>query len=109
MTTMRNNVQLIGRPGIEPEIKSFDNNRKLARFTLATNDYYYNQKGERVEETQWHNIIAWGKTADIVEKIVKKGKEVAIGGKLTSRNWEDKDGNKRQTVEVVVNQLIAIS
>ena len=73
MSNLRNSVQLIGRPGIDPEVKILANDRKMARFTLATNDYYHNQKGERVEETQWHNLVAWGKTAEIVEKLVKKG------------------------------------
>lgn len=109
MSTMRNSVQLIGRPGIDPEVKKFESsNRMVARFTLATNEYYYNQKSERVEETQWHNVVAWGKTAELVEKLVKKGKEIALEGKLTSRNWEDKEGNKRQTVEVVMNEFVVI-
>lgn len=107
MSTMRNSVQLIGRPGIDPEVKKFDaTNRVVARFTLATNDYYYNQKNERVDETQWHNIVAWGKTAELVEKRVRKGREIALEGKLTTRYWEDKDGNKRQTVEVVMNEFL---
>lgn len=105
MTTLRNSVKLIGRPGNDPEVKSTANNRKMARFRMATNDYYNNAKGEKVTETQWHSLIAWGKTAELVEKLVKKGKEIAIEGKLTSRVWEDKDGNKRQIVEVVVNEV----
>jgi single-strand DNA-binding protein len=105
MTTLRNSVKLIGRPGQDPEVKALANNRKMARFRLATNEYYTNAKGERVSDTQWHTLIAWGKTADLVENLVKKGKEVAIEGKLTSRSWEDKDGVKRQVVEVVVNEV----
>ncbi|MFZ4464384.1 MAG: single-stranded DNA-binding protein [Bacteroidales bacterium] len=108
MTTIRNSVQLIGRPGIDPEVKTIAKDRKMARFTLATNDYYYNQKGERVEETQWHNLVAWGKTAEIVEKIVKKGKEIVVEGKLTSNQWEDKEGVKHASVQVVVNELFAM-
>ncbi|MBU2556267.1 MAG: single-stranded DNA-binding protein [Bacteroidetes bacterium] len=107
MTTLRNNVQLIGRAGRTPEIKTFDKDRKLARFSMATNEVYYNQKGERVEDTQWHNLVAWGKTADIIEKLITKGKEIAVSGKLINRNWDDKDGNKRYATEVEINQIIA--
>ncbi|MDA3941931.1 MAG: single-stranded DNA-binding protein [Bacteroidetes bacterium] len=107
MTTLNNTVQLIGRAGLDPEIKSFDKDRKMARFSIATNSYYYNQKGERVEDTQWHQVIAWGKTAEVVEKIVKKGREIAVSGKLTNRNWDDKDGNKRYATEVEINHIIA--
>lgn len=106
MTTLRNFVQLIGHAGIDPEVKTVANDRKVAKFTLATNEYYYNQKGERVEDTQWHKVVAWGKTAEIVEKLVKKGKEVLVGGKIVYNNWEDKDGIKRQTVEVVIEEII---
>jgi single-strand DNA-binding protein len=108
MTTLRNSVQLIGRPGMDPEVKTIANDRKMARFTLATNDYYYNKKGERVEEAQWHNLVAWGKTAEIVEKLVKKGKEIVIEGKLASNTWEDKEGVKHYNVQVVINELIAV-
>ena len=108
MTTIRNSVQLIGRPGMDPEVKTIANDRKMARFTLATNDFYVNNKGERVEETQWHNLVAWGKTAEIVEKLVKKGKEVVIEGKLASNTWEDKEGVKHFNVQVVINELLAI-
>jgi single-strand DNA-binding protein len=108
MTTLRNSVQLIGRPGIDPEVKTIANDRKMARFTLATNDYYYNNKGERIEETQWHNLVAWGKTAEIVEKLVKKGKEIVIVGKLASNTWEDKEGVKHTNVQVVINQMMPI-
>lgn len=107
MTTLNNNVQLIGRAGMDPEIKSFEKERKMARFSIATNSYYYDQKGERVEETQWHQLVAWGKTAEVVEKLVQKGKQLAVSGKLTNRSWEDKDGNKRFQVEVVVNEIMA--
>ncbi|MFZ4464385.1 MAG: single-stranded DNA-binding protein [Bacteroidales bacterium] len=108
MSNLRNSVQLIGRPGIDPEVKILANDRKMARFTLATNDYYHNQKGERVEETQWHNLVAWGKTAEIVEKLVKKGKEIVVEGKLTTNQWEDKEGAKHSRVEVVINELYVI-
>ena len=109
MTTMRNSVQLIGNAGSDPEIKTLANDNKMARFSLATNDSYTNQKGERVEETQWHRILAWGKTAEIIEKEVKKGRRMILNGKLANNSWEDKDGNKRQSVEVVVNEIAFFS
>ena len=109
MTTMRNSVQLIGNAGSDPEIKTLANNNKMARFSIATKEYYTNQKGERVEETQWHRILAWGKTAEIIEKEVKKGKRMLLNGKLVNNNWEDKDGKKRQNTDVVVTEITFFS
>ena len=108
MNTLRNKVQLIGNLGNDPEIITMDSGKKLAKFSIATNETYKNAKGEKVTDTQWHNIIAWGKTADIVETYVTKGKEVAVEGKLTTRTWDDKDGNKRYTTEVVCNELLLL-
>jgi len=101
MNTLRNKVQLIGNLGKDPEIINLESGKTLAKFAIATNESYKNSKGEKVTDTQWHNIVAWGKTAEIVEKYVGKGKEVAIEGKLTTRSWEDKDGIKRYITEVV--------
>ena len=108
MNTMRNKVQLIGNVGQEPEIKTFDGGRKMANITLATNDHYTNEKGERVEQTEWHRITAWGKVAEIIEKYVDKGKEIAVEGKLTHRSYEDKDGNKRYITEVLANDILLL-
>ncbi|MEY4431975.1 MAG: hypothetical protein RLZZ44_105 [Bacteroidota bacterium] len=108
MSTLRNKVQLIGHVGNDPEIKTFDGGKKLAKLNVATNESYKNDKGEKVEETQWHNLIAWGKTADIIEKYVVKGKEIAIEGKLTHRNYEDKNGEKRYVTEVVIDELLLL-
>jgi single-strand DNA-binding protein len=108
MNAMRNKVQLIGHVGQEPEIKAFDGGKKVANITIATNEYYTNDKGEKVEETQWHRVSAWGKLADIIEKYVTKGKEIAIEGKLTHRSYDDKDGNKRYVTEVVANDLLLL-
>jgi single-strand DNA-binding protein len=108
MNTMRNKVQLIGHVGNDPEIKTFDGGRKLASFTLATNENYKNDKGEKVEETQWHKLVAWGKTAEIIEKYVTKGKEIAIEGKLSHRSYDDKNGEKRYITEVVVNEVLLL-
>ena len=109
MNTLRNKVQLIGNLGNDPEIINLESGKKIAKFSLATNDSYNNAQGERVTQTHWHNLIAWNKTAEIVEKYVTKGKEIAIAGKLTTRSWEDKDGMMRYTTEVMVNELLMLS
>ena len=109
MNTLRNKVQLIGHVGQEPEIKTFEGGKKLANITLATNEVYTNSKGEKIENTEWHRLTAWGSIADIIEKHVIKGKEIAIEGKLTHRNYEDKDGVKRYITEVVVNELLLLT
>ncbi|MGF1557405.1 single-stranded DNA-binding protein [Paucihalobacter sp.] len=109
MNALRNKVQLIGRLGQDPEIVNLESGKKLAKFSLATNENYTNAKGEKVENTQWHYVVAWGKTAEIIEKYVNKGQEVAVEGKLTTRDWEDKDGNKRYITEVVCNELLMLS
>lgn len=108
MSTLRNKVQLIGHVGNDPEIKTFDGGKKLAKLSIATNESYKNEKGEKVEETQWHNLIAWGKTADTIEKYVVKGKEIAIEGKLTHKSYEDKNGEKRYVTEVVIAELLML-
>ena len=108
MGTLRNSVHLIGRPGMDPEIKKFGENRKLAKFTLATNEKHYNDNMELVQETEWHNIVAWGRTAEIVEKIVRKGRLMAIEGKLQTREYDDKDKNKRRVTEVVMDEFMLI-
>ena len=108
MNTLKNKVQLIGNLGNDPEIINLESGKTLAKFAIATNESYKNAQGEKVTDTQWHNIVAWGATAQIVEKYVTKGKEVAIEGKLTTRTWEDKDGMKRYTTEVVCNELLML-
>ncbi|MBA5791980.1 single-stranded DNA-binding protein [Flavobacterium sp. xlx-214] len=105
MSTLRNSVRLIGRVGNTPETKNFDNGNKVS-FSLATNDFYYNDKNEKVESTQWHNIVAWGKTAEIIQKYVEKGKEIAIEGKITYRTYEDKDKIKRTITEIVAHEVL---
>ncbi|MBD0824741.1 single-stranded DNA-binding protein [Aestuariibaculum marinum] len=108
MNTLRNKVQLIGNLGNDPEILNLESGKTLAKFTIATNDTYTNNKGEKITDTQWHNVIAWGHTAKIIEKYVGKGKEVAIEGKLTSRSYDDKEGNKRYITEIVCNELLML-
>ena len=108
MNALRNKVQLIGNLGNDPEIINLDSGRKLAKFTVATNESYKNDAGEKVTDTQWHHVIAWGKTAEIIEKYVTKGREVAVEGKLTHRSFEDKAGEKRFMTEVVANELLLL-
>ncbi|WP_334113895.1 single-stranded DNA-binding protein [Paucihalobacter sp.] len=109
MNALRNKVQLIGRLGQDPEIVNLEGGKKLAKFSMATNDIYTNAKGEKVENTEWHNVVAWGKVAEIIEKYVNKGQEIAVEGKLTTRSWDDKEGNKRYTTEVVCNEMLLLS
>ena len=99
---------MIGHVGNDPEIKTFEGGNKLATITLATNDHYKNAKGERVEQTEWHRLTAWGATADIIEKYVKKGKEIAVSGKLTHRSYEDKSGEKKFITEVTVAEVVML-
>lgn len=108
MKSLRNSVQLIGRLGKDPEVRALDNGNKVANFSLATTDKYKNKKGEKVEDTQWHNIVVWGKLAGVVEKYVKKGQEIALEGKLVHRVYENSDGEKRYVTEVVVNDLVML-
>jgi single-strand DNA-binding protein len=108
MYALKNKVQLIGNLGGKPEVKNTENGKKLVRFSMATNEVYRNANGEKVTETQWHNLVAWGKVADIVEKYLDKGKEVAIEGKLINRSYTDKEGNKKYITEIQVNELLML-
>lgn len=108
MNNLRNRVQLIGNLGMKPEIKTLESGKKLAKFSIATNETYKNAKGEKITDTQWHNVIAWNKTAEIAELFLDKGKEVAIEGKLTTRTWDDENGNKRYTTEIVCSELLLL-
>ncbi len=108
MYALKNKVQLIGNLGNNPEIRTTENGKKIARFSLATDETYRSAKGEKVTETQWHNLFAWGKIADIAEQFLSKGSEVAIEGKLVNRNYTDKEGNKRYVTEVQVNEVLML-
>lgn len=108
MNALRNRVQLIGNLGNEPEIIELESGKKLAKFAIATNETYRNAKGEKVTDTQWHNVIAWNKTAEIIEKYVQKGNEIIVEGKLTSRSYETKEGEKRYITEVVCNEILML-
>ena len=105
---MKNRVQLIGRVGQDPEVKNLERGKKVATITIATNDAYYKDNGDKVEQTEWHRVTAWGKTAEIIEKYVTKGKEIAIEGKLTHRSYDDKNGEKRYVTDIVVNEVLLL-
>lgn len=108
MYALKNKVQLIGNLGNAPEVKTLEGGKKMARFSIATNESYRNAKGEKITETQWHTIIAWGKVAELAEKFLTKGKEVMIEGKLVSRNYTDKEGNKKYVTEVQLSELLLL-
>ncbi len=108
MNSLRNKVQLIGNLGQDPEIRNFENGKISARFSIATTDSYRDANGDKITETQWHNIVAWGNLAKIIEKYLFKGSEVAVEGKLTHRTFDDKEGNKRFYTEVVLNDMVML-
>ena len=108
MSTIKNHVQLIGNLGDAPKVTELENGKKVARFSLATNENYKNAKGEKVQTTEWHTIVAWGKTAEIIEKYTEKGKEIAITGKLKSRSYETEDGDKKYITEVEANEILLL-
>ena len=106
MRNLRNTVQLIGNVGQAPELKTFESGSKMVKFSLATNESFTNAKGEKIEDTQWHNIVAWGKQAEVIAEHVSKGQQITIEGKLTNRSWEDKDGSKKYITEIVMNEFV---
>ena len=108
MHTLRNSITLIGNLGQDPEIRKASNGSTFALMSLATKETYRNNNGDKITDTQWHNCIAWGKTAEVMSEFLKKGKEVVVRGKLTYRNWEDKNGVKRYSPQVVVNEFILV-
>ena len=109
MKNLNNKVQLIGNLGANPEIKELNGNKRMAKFSIATSETYQKASGEKVTDTQWHNLVAWGKTAEIAEKYLVKGKRIAIEGKLLNRSYEDKNGIKRYVTEIVVNEMLMLS
>ncbi len=108
MYALKNKVQLIGNLGMNPEIKEVSTGKKMARFSMATNESYRDANGQKQTETQWHNLVAWGKVADLVEKFLTKGNEIVIEGKLVNRNYTDKEGIKRYTTEILVNEIVLL-
>ena len=109
MNALRNKVSLIGRLGAQPEVVKFDSGRTLTRFSLATNESYKNKDGEWQDVTQWHNVSAWGKTADLMAKLLHKGQEVIIEGRLINNSYETKEGERRYTTVVEANEFLLIN
>jgi single-strand DNA-binding protein len=108
MNSLKNKVLLIGNLGQDPEVKTFDSGKTKVNFTMATNDVYKNGDGEKITDTQWHNMVVWGKLAEVASKYLKKGSEVAVEGKLTSRQYKDKEGQTKYITEVSVNELLML-
>jgi len=108
MNNLKNKVQLIGNVGQLPEVKTLENGKKVANLNLATNETYTNAKGEKITNTQWHMLVAWGKSAEIIENYVKKGDEVAIEGKLQYETYDDKEGNKRYLTKININDILML-
>ena len=108
MNTLCNSVTLIGRLGQDPEVKTLDKGSKFVKFSLATSDSYTAKDGSKQEQTQWHNIVVWGNLAVVCEKYLKKGREIAIDGRLTYRNWEDKNGTRHLSSEIVASELLFV-
>ena len=108
MNTIRNKVTLIGNLGSSPEIRTFEGDKKMARVSIATNETYKTKEGERKTDTSWHTLIAWGHLVSILEKHTQKGSKVAIEGKLVNNSYFDKEGIKRYSTEVQLNNLVLL-
>jgi single-strand DNA-binding protein len=108
MTQLRNKVQLIGNVGKTPDIKNFESGKAKASFSIATKESYKSNKGEKVYDTQWHQVVVWGKQAEIVEKYVHKGSEIAIEGRLSHRSYEDKDGTTKFITEIIASDILLL-
>ena len=105
---IKNHVQLVGRLGANPDVKVLENGSKLARFSIAVSESYTTKQGEKVTDVQWHSILAWGNLAGIAEKILHKGTQVTIDGKLLTRSYINKEGIKRSSTEIVANELLVL-
>lgn len=105
MSNLRNSVRLMGFLGNDPDVKAINDKKKVARVSIATKESYKNDKGEKVEETQWHNLVMWDRLASIAENYLHKGSEISIEGKLSNRSYTDKEGVKRYITEVLVNDV----
>jgi len=108
MNSLKNKVQLIGNLGNDPEIINLEDGKKIAKFSIATNETYKNAQGDKIENVYWHNLIAWNKTAELAEKYLLKGKEIAIEGKLTNRSYETENGEKKYVTEVIVTEILML-
>jgi len=103
-----NKVMLIGNLGRDPEIRYTPDGSPVANFSLATTDYWTDKSGTKQERTEWHNIVAWTRLADLSKRFLTKGKQVYVEGRLRTREWTDRDGNKRRTTEIVASQMVLL-
>ena len=108
MSTLRNKVQLIGNIGNDPKLAVLESGSKTVRFAMATNEYYKNAQGEKVQSTQWHNVVAWDKRAEVIEQYAHKGKEIAIEGKLVSRSYTNEMDVKVYVTEIVATEILLL-
>lgn len=108
MSSLKNRVILIGRLGRDPETKTIENGKKVTHFTLATDDSYKNADGQKVSEATWHNITAWNGLADVADRFLKKGREVAVEGRIVYRSYEDKKGVMKYITEIVLDDLVLL-
>jgi single-strand DNA-binding protein len=108
MNNLRNRVQLIGNLGQDPELKTLESGKKVAHFTIATNEDFKNGDGQKVSETTWHNIVAWNGLAEFATKYLKKGKQVAVDGRIVYRTYEDKKGVTKNITEIVLNEMMML-
>lgn len=108
MNNINNTVQLIGRLGADPQMRTVEGNRKVARLSLATSEEYKSKGGEKIKQTEWHTLVVWGSLAEVCENSLSKGQEVAIEGKLGYRVYTDKEGNKKFITEITVNDLMLV-
>ena len=109
MNTLKNKVNLIGRLGAKPVAQTFDSGAKKVRLSIATNERFKNKKGEWEDNTQWHTVIAWGKLCDRIEKVLDKGSEVVIEGRIVNRSYETKEGEKRFQTEIELNEFVLLN
>ncbi len=108
MSNLRNNVRLMGHLGQDPEIRTTPSGKKVANFSLATNEIHLDANGQKVNETMWHNLVAWGKLADLAEKYLEKGKEICVEGKIANKNYIDKNGQKKYNTEIVLSEILLL-
>ncbi|MFV0265577.1 MAG: single-stranded DNA-binding protein [Draconibacterium sp.] len=108
MNALKNSVRLLGHLGDDPKVRKLGSGKTVANFSIATNEIYRDNNGEKKSETTWHRLVAWGKQAEIAEKYLKKGSEISIEGKLTNRTYDDKNGEKQYITEIVINQMLML-
>jgi len=108
MNNLKNSVQLIGNLGQDPDVKTFESGKKVAKFSIATSESFKNADGKKISQTTWHNLVLWDKLAEISGRYLKKGHQIAIEGRIVYRNYEDKNGVAKSTTEIVVNELLML-